>query len=482
MYRLLLPFLLSPVLLFVHVQAQDNLAPYIYYYSNALNAFIIERADGSDSRLLGQDVMPPQRADLILGPGWSPDGNWLAWSAMTLSAFSGSSWGAYVVHVNGTERLELLDAFSGANMQWSPDSRWLLVTGHLEICSGYACPYLTYWLVDMDSQRLVSSLDLRPAPRGPSNTPVEWQPESVSFYDIEELEERQYYRITMDFAGSVTKQAISGEDYDTVLSEDWSTGIFEYAPLDSPSGRYVAPAFSDTLSDTETGNNIALPTHSRAASGTSPMEARWHPSESWVLLGSNWRETESLQVGYVTVMSLDSGEQRELSSCGFDPTCVNWLPEFVDVDELPMGVPESMLPAPIHYDYDIEFDPGPDLNDSFVLVCDETATTWNQVQDTGMSAIVFTLHDETPCPRADARLHFPFALSPDQDIYAANKGYGMAAYTALYDATSGQRLVVLPTLAWDFSFSDDASQLLMRSQNARMMWDVQMLLRRQDLE
>jgi hypothetical protein len=207
MYRLLLLFILSTILLFVPVHAQDNLPPYIYYYSNALNAFVIERANGTDSRLLGQNVMPPQRADLILGPGWSPDGNWLAWSAMTLSAFSGSRWGAYVVHVNGTERLELLDAFSGANVQWSPDSRWLLVTGHLEICSDYPCSYLTYWLVDMDSQRLMSSLDLRPAIRGPGNTPVEWQPESVSFYDIEELEDRQYYRITMDFAGSVTKQA-----------------------------------------------------------------------------------------------------------------------------------------------------------------------------------------------------------------------------------------------------------------------------------
>src|SRR5690606_11455079 len=122
---------------------------------------------------------------------------------------------------------------------------------------------------------------------------------------------------------------------------------------------YVAPALSNTLTDTQTGDSIPLPLHSRAASGVHPMAANWHPSEEWVLLGSNWWETESREIGYATVMSLDSQVKREISSCGFFPACVDWLPERVDIDRLPPGASQSVLPAPVRYDYDVEFDPGP---------------------------------------------------------------------------------------------------------------------------
>lgn len=473
MRRLLLFVLVTPFC-FAFVQAQDILPPYLYYYSNSLNAFVIERADGSDSRLIGQGVMPPQRADHIYGPGWSPDGNWLAWSAASFGAFSGSRWGGYAVHVNGTERLERLDAFSFASTEWSPDSQWLLAAGYLEICFGNPCPYLTYWLIDMNTQRVVTSLDLRPATRGPGTTPVEWQPHRVSFYDIEDLQSPQYYRITLSFDGSVTKQPISREDYEALLvHDDWAAPS---PPLDSPSGRYVAPAFSDKLTDTETRNEVALPIHSRAASGTSPMEARWHSSESWVLLGSNWRETEYLQTGYVSVMSLDGHITRELSSCGFAPACVGWLPAYVNVEDLPSGASESVLPAPIRYDYDVTFEPGPAASKSQVLICDDTATTWNIVQDAVTAEVVFMLHDESPCPQADVYLVFPFALSPDGNIYAANFGYTLNAHTALYDAETGEPLVILPTLGWNLSFSEDGSLLTMRHQNARTTWDVEALL------
>lgn len=437
---------------------------------------MVERADGSDSRLIGQDVMPPQQADFIYGPGWSPDGNWLAWSAVSIGAFDVSSRGSFAVQTNGVERLELLDEFSGASMQWGPDGEWLLVSGSLKICSD-SCHYTTHWLVDMTTQHLVTSLDLRPAIRGAGSTPVEWEQEHVAFYDIEELgNHRQYYRITLGFGGTTTKQPISPEAYAAVLSEDLSTGLFDYAPLDSPGGRYTAPAFSDTLLDTQTGKNIALPTHSRAASGVPPMEAHWHPSESWVLLGSNWRETESRQVGYVTVMSLPGGVQRELSSCGFDQGCVNWLPQYVNIDEMPPGAQESVLPAPVSYDYDVEFEAGPGALEKYVLVCDETINILNMVQDIVTSEVVFVLEDAPPCPAAgDTRL-FPFALGPNGNTYAANTGYGLASYTAIYDAATGEPLIILPTVGWEMSFSGD-DLLLMRSQNARMRWDVQELLR-----
>lgn len=465
MRRLLSLLLLAILLMPVH--AQDNLPPYIYYYSNALNAFVVERADGSDSRLLGQGLMAIQRDLLVSGPGWSPDGNWLAWSAL----------GSFVVHANGVDRLERLDAFASATMHWSPDSRWLLVSGHLKICSDYPnpCHHRTYWLVDMNSRQVVTSFDLRPTMLGaPYIIPIEWDQAHVTFYDAEDLGHVQYYRITMDFSGSMTKQAISREAFNAVHSHDLDTG--ERVLLDSPSGRYTALAYSATLNDTETGDTIPLPLHSESASGSSPMEARWHPSEAWVLLGFNAGETSSY-VGYVTVMSLDGTIHRELSSCGFHPTCVNWLPDTVNIEQLPPGREGSMLPVPIHYDYDVALEYGPGDREPYLLVCDETTNLFNLVQDVATGEVVFTLEEERPCFHPEAVQHFPFALSPNGMIYAANAGATSRDYTALYNAATGDLLAVVPVLGWELSFSADGLLLMMRSKNARITWDVQALLR-----
>ena len=38
--------------------SQPEPAPYLYYFSEERHAFIIERADGTESRLLGQGVIP----------------------------------------------------------------------------------------------------------------------------------------------------------------------------------------------------------------------------------------------------------------------------------------------------------------------------------------------------------------------------------------------------------------------------------------
>ena len=65
---------------FAKVSSKDKLAPYIYYHSEALNAIVIERADGSDSRIIARNLMPPNHASFS-GPGWSPSGKWLAWTS-----------------------------------------------------------------------------------------------------------------------------------------------------------------------------------------------------------------------------------------------------------------------------------------------------------------------------------------------------------------------------------------------------------------
>src|SRR5215208_3273113 len=67
------------------LQAQtDSPPPYLYYYSQLLGGLIIERADGTDSRQIAADVIPPKLTGLG-GPGWSPSGKYFAAQGVTYS-------------------------------------------------------------------------------------------------------------------------------------------------------------------------------------------------------------------------------------------------------------------------------------------------------------------------------------------------------------------------------------------------------------
>ncbi|MBZ0319982.1 MAG: hypothetical protein K8L91_26460 [Anaerolineae bacterium] len=60
---------------------EDSDAPYLYYFSDDLNAWVIERADGTDRRLLGQGLAM-EEANTASGI-WSPSGEWFRWSSST---------------------------------------------------------------------------------------------------------------------------------------------------------------------------------------------------------------------------------------------------------------------------------------------------------------------------------------------------------------------------------------------------------------
>lgn len=51
----------------------DDSPPYIYYYSYAENAFLVERADGTDTRIFAASILD-EAPITIVGPGWSPNG------------------------------------------------------------------------------------------------------------------------------------------------------------------------------------------------------------------------------------------------------------------------------------------------------------------------------------------------------------------------------------------------------------------------
>lgn len=110
--------------------AQDDPPPYLFYYSMQHNAFVIERADGTDSRLLADGVMSPE-TNAADGPGWSPSGEWFAWSSREIIATGANSPSQpHAISVDGTRRVTTLDAYPHAVVDWVPGTDLLLVVGY----------------------------------------------------------------------------------------------------------------------------------------------------------------------------------------------------------------------------------------------------------------------------------------------------------------------------------------------------------------
>jgi WD40 repeat protein len=105
----------------LHAEEVMSDAPYLYYYSG--NGFVIERADGSDSRVLGNGLTPTTEYMNFVDAAWSPSGQWLAWTS--------NSWGcnppgricpagsANVIRSDGSQRLTTFDSWGGGvTLQW----------------------------------------------------------------------------------------------------------------------------------------------------------------------------------------------------------------------------------------------------------------------------------------------------------------------------------------------------------------------------
>ncbi len=109
-------------------------APYIQYYSPFYQSIVIERADGTDRRLLGQGLVGPspceyQNLPFYRGPEWSPSGQWFVFTARFISGYGGIPCGhpPYILSSDGTQRLHLLDHLTHVAMAWSPVEDLLLV-------------------------------------------------------------------------------------------------------------------------------------------------------------------------------------------------------------------------------------------------------------------------------------------------------------------------------------------------------------------
>lgn len=118
MIALLLVMMLPPV--FIQAQSDDKSLPYIYYPGNG--GWIIERVDGSDGHVLGQEV----DCGVTVDHAWSPSGRWLLWECGDPPS-ARSVWRA--VRADNGRTVTLLEQFATTEIGvlWSPVEDDILV-------------------------------------------------------------------------------------------------------------------------------------------------------------------------------------------------------------------------------------------------------------------------------------------------------------------------------------------------------------------
>jgi hypothetical protein len=163
LFGLLWALLLSPLLL---AGAQEAPAPYLYTYDNDLGSFVIERADGSDRRVLSAAATQQGMNDIQVW-GWSPSGRWLAWTSgfMVPGSCCIRSTDAWAVDVTGTKTLDMLANLGEIyDMVWSPTEDLLFVSDYeLGDSTDFSLSEATthrFFLIDAQTQSTLTTFEL----------------------------------------------------------------------------------------------------------------------------------------------------------------------------------------------------------------------------------------------------------------------------------------------------------------------------------
>lgn len=247
------------------VSSAQSDAPYVQYYSRVLGAFVIERADGSDSHLFAPDVMPDEhQAVRILG--WSPGGEYFAWlSAPFYFTGGGITWfDVWVVDAAGTP-LPLLDDHDDSTN--------------------------AYWSADDDTLYLL-------------NETFDGTPPTITAANI---------------ATGTVEPATTARVPAQAFAEDW---------FPSPDGRLEVDAFSGTLIEIETGEFVPAQRFSGAV-GEIVCGVHWHRGGAWYLREDGIILAGGGCPSGIVVADTAGTLQRELTDCPLGGLCVIWLPDAI---------------------------------------------------------------------------------------------------------------------------------------------------------
>jgi hypothetical protein len=475
------------------LKAQDA-PPYIYYFSDVLNGIVVERADGTDSRILAQGLMPPD-IDSISGPGWSPSGKWFAWKTFKSTIYDqyGPSNG-YAVRVDNGATFSASDwgIKHVRQMEWatSANRNLLLVTGEItELVSDETWYLKTYFmLIDLDYMRLLAIYQQDYA--WLERVGVRWSMTEgyASLFLAGELMPTAggirspyvsfpYYQVKLYFNGTVMKEPIS--------EAEWKCGKCDadYGPwplgdvIESPSGRYrVKNDFSTEMDilDSYTGRVIHLPPHTEQNIPNKTL--KWDRTEKWLIRAVSPCVAGGCEGPYARfgVSDIAGTVWRQLGGCEFNSTCIDWLPAQVDVGKMPPGKPLSVLLAPLKITF---FRSDEDMYLASVL---ENATStcfkdspWRVIQLREANTRLYYLYQKTPCMAVGIPDNVAVAISPDNQLLVM-AGVGRA--TTIWEISSGTLLTTLNTDGFRLSFSPDGRWLYTQDYGAMLVWDVSRIL------
>lgn len=451
---------------------------------------MIERADGTDSRVLGQGLM---QNDIqytwgsIWGPGWSPDGQWFAWE---YERFGSWQYEMIVVNVNG--EAFIIEHFPRpiTATLWHPTDNYLMIYSN-QIASDRSELIETFWLYDVDTQTMLVNTSIETIREQPPI--LYWQNKQVSFYAPNYVVEH-YNLVHMHFDGNVNIERVTREDWlsssiDIVADRRWNRHPLEEPPIN--------PNFTDIFDSDVDVVPIKPVTNTGARFQRSPLSWLWDAEQEWIFLAYNHCVSGGCGhlVKRVSVYNPVTEQYRELSDCGAGYTCIGWLPEHVPIDSLVAGQSESVLFAPEYYFEDSDFTFDQSKYAEYVLDCNITVEDnryYRQlVRHVETHEVKFVLPQdvsETCSEPLDmdnwsiVQSHrFYFELSPDGQYYVqAQDSIGISSgfkpSTSVHDAQTGEQIGLLNIDARHIWFSEDGKILFTYGTYLGAVWDMEKII------
>lgn len=325
--RLIVYILILSTLGIINISSQNDETPYIYYHSEALNGIVVERADGSDSRIIARNLMPVNH-EYVSVIGWSPSGEWLAWTSTYRTAYSIGPKRIWVMSTDGEQRLTFLDNIDNViHASWSPTGDYLL------IMEQYWDGLAPIWLIDVEQQHIVANFDDIFAEVGV------WSADGNSV-------QLNHLGVQIVYTDGRIENDVPPE-----LRPPLATAQPEQYPADmiSPTGNHELIVndidLPNQIVDFETDQIALLRPHSGDAGGICDFD--WHPESEWLLVTftMTWAGG-GCPIAGSSVISSDGRIQRELGPCNIASRCAGWLSEHV-IEHLALGQPNSIVPDPI---------------------------------------------------------------------------------------------------------------------------------------
>lgn len=143
MKQLVFVLLALSVVVNANAQSANEEAPFLYYFSDELNAFVIERADGTDTTVLTKYAIP-QQDHVISGPGWSASGIWFAWYSAVPTSGGTTNGDAMMVNHSGRQSFRVREQCAANLMKWLGTEDLILIGCYQTIESHTDYVYLVF--------------------------------------------------------------------------------------------------------------------------------------------------------------------------------------------------------------------------------------------------------------------------------------------------------------------------------------------------